>query len=208
LFSEPGSNRITAKYHRRLFEHYLQHVLDYDKPRHPLWGQLNELYEASTGSFIDGYALSLAVAVEGLVQREFPGLGGLTPQQKHQVKAAQEHMKLWNGDVKLKQRIEGAISQLHYSRAGDKLRALVNSGAISEEMNTAWRKLRNALAHGSSPKGGRFVELLYRVKVLFYHLIFHAIGYKGPYMDYGSLGWPVKWYPNQRKKMGRVGRAG
>ncbi len=196
-FSEPGSNRATTKYHRRLFERYLRHIIEYNKQRHPLWGQLNELYEASSGRFIDGYALALVVAIEAFVEREFPNLGKLTSRQELQLKDAKKHMKEWAGNEELKNRIEGSISQLHCSRAGDKLRALVKSGAITKEQMVTWTTLRNALVHGATPKNDAFADLLYRAKVLFYHLVFHAIGYKGYYTDYSTKGWPLKWYPNR-----------
>jgi hypothetical protein len=32
------------------------------------------------------------------------------------------------------------------------------------------------------------------VQVLFYRLVFHAIGYRGPYTDYSSLEWPTRQY--------------
>ncbi len=35
------------------------------------------------------------------------------------------------------------------------------------------------------------------VEVLFYHLIFHVIGYEGPYTDYASPGCPVRRYPKE-----------
>ncbi len=39
-----------------------------------------------------------------------------------------------------------------------------------------------------------FLELSNKVLILFYHLIFFAIGYQGKYTDYSTIGWPVKDY--------------
>ena len=67
-----------AQVFRRLFAKYLYHVIDYDQPLHPLWAQLNAIYEASSGLFIDAHALTLTVAIESIVSSEFSHLGKLT----------------------------------------------------------------------------------------------------------------------------------
>jgi hypothetical protein len=83
-------------------------------------------------------------------------------------------------------------------RAGDRLKVLIQANAITEQQYEAWKKLRNRSAHGNQNDGlshQKFMNLLTEVEVLFYHLIFHAIRYKGLYVDYSAAGWTTKEYP-------------
>lgn len=187
-----------AQVFRRLFEKYLQHVINYDQPLHPLWSQLNAIYEASNGTFIDAHALTLAVAIESLLSIEFASLGELTSEDKNAIEEALNYVENWNGKEGIKKRIKGSINGLYSIRADDKMRILVDIGAITEEQQQAWKKLRNTNVHDYQThklKHNKFVNLIFKVNVLFYHLIFYAINYKGEYMDVSELGFPIKQYP-------------
>lgn len=39
-------------------------------------------------------------------------------------------------------------------------------------------------------------------EVLFYHLLFRALGYADPYLDYSTEGWPLREYPDKRWQSG------
>jgi hypothetical protein len=196
--TDPRTGKLTIAYHRKLFERYLKHTLGYEKKRHHLWGQLNAVYEASAGSFIDAKALALAVAIESLLGSEFPDLGRPTKKEKEVIKKAQKYIDAWDGEQEIKKRIQGSVGQLFQPRALDKMRKLAELGAITDDQWRAWKKLRDPSAHSyqSTPfTPDKFVDLVQRNEVLLYHLIFHAIGYKGPYMDFSSPDWPIKEYP-------------
>lgn len=192
------TNKITTIHHRNLFERYLKHVINHGQPRHPLWAQLNAVYEASDAMFIDAHTLTLTVAIESLLSIEFPNLGKPSKKELKAIQAAKEYFENWEGDIGTKNRIKGSIDSLSQPRAGDKMKALVKVNAITKKQWKAWQKIRNASAHAYQNNNlthQKFINLLAEVEVLFYHLVFHTIGYKGKYMDYSSLGWPLKQYP-------------
>lgn len=192
-----------AEVFRRLFVKYLQHIINYDQPLHPLWAQLNAIYEASSGMFIDTHALTLAVAIESIVSSEFSNLGKLTQKEKDSVQKALEYIDDWNDDTGIKDRIKGSVNALLQPRVGDKMKALEKVGAITKAQTKAWQNLRNKSAHSyqtHNSKNSKFVERIFQINVLFYHLIFYAIGYKGPYMDVSETGFPIKQYPSRENK--------
>jgi hypothetical protein len=198
---DPKTHKLTTIYHQRLFEHYLKHVIRFDQMRHTLWGQVIAVHQASTAAFIDAQALTLAVAIESLLGSEFPDMGKPTKRDIKEIQKAQEYLEGWNGNQRIKDRIKGSVSQLLQSRATDKMRELVKKGSITEDQSKAWQRLRNASTHSfqaSSIPPEEFGDLLQQVEVLFYHLIFLAIGYRGPYIDFSTPGWPIKNYPTMK----------
>ncbi len=191
-----------AQVFRRLFAKYLQYTINYDQPLHPFWAQLNAIYEASSGMFIDAHALTLTVAIESIVSIEFAHLGKLTNKEKYAIQKALKYVDNWKDNTGTKERIQGSIKALLQSRVGDKMKALEKAGAITKAQSKAWQNLRNKSAHSfqaHNSKNSKFVELIFQINVLFYHLIFYAIGYKGPYMDVSVLGFQIKQYPPCKK---------
>jgi len=199
-FSHPKTGKLTAEPYRKLFDKYLAYTLPYKKRQHPLWGQLNAAYEASAGTFINSQALTLAVAIESILGSEFPDLGKPSTTECEEIDAAIKYWDAWNGTPGLKERIEGSIRQLKQSRAGDKMRVLAKRGAITAEAAKAWQKLRNANVHAYQRPSGHLRQLLSIVQTLFYQLVFYAIGYRGCYHDYGTLGWPLRQYPPSKEE--------
>lgn len=60
-----------------------------------------------------------------------------------------------------------------------------------------WNSLRNHWVHRKPPENWGHVEttsVADCVLTLFHHLIFHLIGYGGPYIDYSTEGWPEQYY--------------
>jgi len=188
-----------AQVFRRLFAKYLQHIISYDQPLHPLWAQLNAIYEASSGMFIDAHALTLAVAIESTVSSEFAHLGQLTKSEKDAMQKALGYIESWDDDTGIKVRIIKSVESFSNPNVSDKMKALMKVGAITKKQWDAWKNLRNKSAHSyqaHNSKNSRFVKSIFQINVLFYHLIFYAIGYEGPYMDVGELDFPIKQYPS------------
>ncbi|MBC1235567.1 hypothetical protein [Nostoc sp. 2RC] len=188
-----------AQVFRRLFAKYLQHIINYEQPLHPLWAQLNAIYEASSGMFIDAHALTLTVAIESIVSSEFSQLGKLNNKEEEAVQKALEYIDGWNDSTGIKERIKGSINAMRQPRVGDKMKALEKAGAITNTQAKAWQNLRNTSAHSyqaHNSKNSKFVKSIFQINVLFYHLIFYAIGYQGPYMDVSEIGFPIKQYPS------------
>lgn len=199
-FSHPKTGKHTTEPYRKLFDKYLAYTLPYKKRQHPLWGQLNAVYEASAGTFINSQALTLAVAIESILGSEFPDLGKPSTRECKEIDAAIKYWDAWNGGTDLKKRIEGSIRSLKLSRADDKMRVLAKRGAITAEAAKAWHNLRNANVHAYQRPSGHLRQLLGIVQTLFYQLVFYAIGYRGYYRDYGTLGQPRRQYPHSKEE--------
>ncbi len=75
----------------------------------------------------------------------------------------------------------------------------LSDGAIADTGLKAWKKLRNAAAHGdwSSRRSNyqEWIEQIGAVRTLFHQLIFRLIGYTGTYTDYGTRGYLLGRYP-------------
>jgi hypothetical protein len=117
---------------------------------------------------------------------------------KRDVQSLCDWIRAWRGPEELRLRAIGAISNLGQARAGDILLELVRKGAVTKQQYDAWKRLRNRSTHEyqllrSNPDQLR--ELLPHIQVLFYRLVFHVIGYSGPYTDYSSPDWPMRRYP-------------
>jgi hypothetical protein len=199
-FTKAGSNRITAEPYRKLFERFLSYTLPYQKRQHPLWGQLNALYESSAGAFINSQALTLVVAIESVLGSEFTSLGKPSSKELKEIEAAIEYWDAWGGSPEMKKRIARSIEPLKQSRAGDKMRALAKKGAITAEAANAWQKLRNISVHAYQHPSKNLRKTLGTVRTLFYEIVFCAIGYRGHYQDYGTPGWPLRHYPPSKKE--------
>jgi hypothetical protein len=194
--SGPGTNRITSRHHRRLFERFLLHGISCGARVHSVSGQLAAIREASTARYIDAYALTMTVAVESLAFSDMH-VRVRRPTER-QIDSLLGWIRDWRGSEDLKKRAHGAVANLGKTRAGDILLNLVRKSVITKQQYDAWQKLRNRSAHEYQLRRGnpnQLRELLPIVQVLFYRMVFHAIGYRGPYTDYSSPGWPIRQHP-------------
>jgi hypothetical protein len=92
-------------------------------------------------------------------------------------------------DSSIKKRLLGALGQMTDPRAKDRLYALANDRLICKRHIKAWEKLRNSSAHATDFEDAQlqdFLDKLHAVYVLFYQLIFLAIGYTGEYVDFSD----------------------
>lgn len=186
----------------RLFGLYLAHILPY-KPAegegwlHPLSERIELLIEASCAS-VDVEGLVLGVAVEDVLRTEFKELGTPSPEMQTEIDRAMTLIADSDLRPELKKRIRSAVGNMKSARAEDRLRSLVDAGAIMLEQVESWRNLRNFFAHShrfnERKDSQELLDLCGKVLVLFYHLIFWRIGYCGSYTDYGSEGYPTRQY--------------
>jgi len=105
-----------------------------------------------------------------------------------------------NFDSQFWRRLCGLLGMMRQPSAKDRLRHLVKTGVITETQMKDWDSLRHPSAHGgrsAEVPRQEVVDLLFRVLVLFHHLVFAAIGYAGEYTDYGTHGWPTRSYPSK-----------
>jgi len=97
--------------------------------------------------------------------------------------------------------VEGLLKdEYHMKKKCERsLKRLAVSSIVRQQDITAWRQIRQSAAHGMRGEtefSQENCQKLFRVLVLFYHLIFSRIGYKGKYTDYGEFGFPAKNYPS------------
>ena len=77
-----------------------------------------------------------------------------------------------------------------------KLGPLVGRRGAGEQRKD-WDQLRNKYAHGGHLREEylqQALDIKDSVLVLFYHLIFFAIGYRGKFADYSKTDWPIQEY--------------
>ncbi|MET4356425.1 hypothetical protein ABIC08_006388 [Bradyrhizobium sp. RT9b] len=188
----------------QLFDSYLGYILRETKS--PYWNtcsnHLHNALEASANS-MDAWAIGLGVAVEGVV--------GLLPyalpkEQKAKMKELQKFItKQVNESETHKEsgnRIQGLVAGLTAVRAIDRMVWLTQQGGTESAYVDAWKSLRNRGVHPTTGKTDiasldyqKYIDELHKVGVLLYHIVFHLIGYCGPFTDYGGRGFPERPYP-------------
>lgn len=182
-----------------LYDKYLGHILSYDEvdKYHPLSVFVRRAIQGSTGS-IETESLEIGVSVEGIVHTEFANVGVLSKDETKVLENARRIIEESKIADRFKRRIMGAINSWQEPSATDRLLCLIKSGVINRAEYEAWKKLRHPSSHGRLPNlrdFQEFVDLCHTATVLFYKLIFHAIGYEGKYTDYSTRDWPEKDYP-------------
>jgi hypothetical protein len=188
----------------QLFDCYLGYILR--ETNGPYWNpcsnHLHNALEASANS-MDAWAIGLGVAVEGVA-----GMisYSLPKEQKTKLKALQKFIvqqvnesETYKGSGS---RIQGLVGGLTSIRAIDKMIWLAQQGGTDSAYVEAWKSLRNRGVHPTTGKIDiasldyqRYIDELHKVGVLLYHIVFHLIGYSGPYTDYGARGFPAEDYP-------------
>ena len=180
-----------------LFSKYLQYVLEYeDVSWHPLFRWINSVFKSGEAS-IEAEGLTLSVSIEGLLKQFF--LKKELPNEDFEQKRSEALRIICNSamDKDFKKRFNGFIGNMKAIQAKDCLYALRASEVIENKLVNSWNELRNPSTHGELVEEKELQIYLDRcasVLVLFYHLIFLAIGYTGNYTDYSSYGYPIKTF--------------
>ncbi len=184
-----------------LFDRYFSHILDHGEERyHPITDQLYALTETARAS-LDARALTLAVAIEALLNDGYAEVGQTSEVTVKQVDQAIQAVRASGIGADTVARLEGAMKLVRQASAYGKLKALVSLGATTVNLIKAWRQLRNRWAHGAKPESWdaqKVVDHYFDALTLFYHLMFHLVGYRGKYRDYSTPGWPQAEYPPAR----------
>ncbi|MDT8389017.1 MAG: hypothetical protein RRC34_00725 [Lentisphaeria bacterium] len=166
----------------------------------PLVKNVNHLIHAG-GSTPEAFSLALVTGLEGVLHYAVP-----SPQPDSEFEAAvdrtRQHIKSGRAaqtlEITKKQwdRIDRAIGRLATPNAQKsaerKLAAMEAEGVVTEKEIKAWQYFRNPAVH---PGGGHGKTEEkhdpWSVNVLFHKLVFHAIGYTGPYSDWSQPGPPL-----------------
>ncbi|MEQ8249417.1 MAG: hypothetical protein RID42_17215 [Alphaproteobacteria bacterium] len=173
-------------------------------------GYLHMAHEASANS-LDAWAMGLGVAVEGLASlinfEQDAEESNKRAEEKARLKELQNFIvdRVSNQDAfsEFTERVRGLVAGLTSVRAIDRMRWLSSLDKIDPSHIEAWRRLRNSSVHPKS-RGEvdiasvdfqKMIDEVHCVTVLLYHIVFHIIGYSGPYTDYATRNFPVKNYP-------------
>jgi hypothetical protein len=164
---------------------------------HPISVQVLSVCNASM-STIEAEATALCIAVESILNLVHESDYRLSPGEREWIDSAVASLDSCGCPDTLKQRVEGVMRNLNDVSAAMRLGELADLGVITHDQIGAWKRVRNRLLHGKSFASlplQTFLDLMYTVRVLVHHLVFHAIGYRGKYTDYASPGWPTREYP-------------
>lgn len=150
--------------------------------------------------------LVVGVEVEGILADYYSTLVTPTEQMKQSVDEVTRLVDVYirgggtGIDSNSLARIQSALGRLKdTTSARNKLKELASQSVIRSVDVEAWEFVRNKTAHAVASETGITQDNSLRqdrVLVLFYHLVFHLIGYHGKYTDYGELGCPIKSYPS------------
>ena len=185
-------------YISNMFARYLGFVLqDTQQGQHPLSTQVRGVL-GSAQAPLEEQALVLAVAVESLLGTFYEDAVSVSPATAAAVDNLLGFLKTWKDDPTVQKRALGAIELIKTVRAGDQLKALVEGGVVRQSGCSEWKSLRHSVAHGDWHMVDDLQDMIDRighVRVLFYQLVFHLIGYSGKQTDYGTRDWPLVDYP-------------
>lgn len=184
-----------------LFDQYLQFVVAQAEPDH--WHAVTYHVHnavASSANSLDAWAVGISVAVEGLVYLveipENPGDKALIARLRGWLaQQMQSHTEF----AALSARVDGRLNGMGTPSIKDRLHHLAQANIVTADYARAWGRLRNTHVHPkpvdlSAVDRDQFqktIDRLFKVTTLMYELVFHLIGYTGPYQDFGSTGFRV-----------------
>ena len=175
-----------------LFDRYLTYALPYrEELYHPVFGLFHSIIESGAAS-LEAEMLASSVGIEALLKEAFGYFGQPTETLSHEIKAVRKGICGMSITPSMKQRVLGSLSSMLSLSPKDQLYAMKNAGLIEERLIKAWGKLRNKAAHGTiidPTEIENYVRLCDSNIVLFYQLLFLAIGYSGVYTDYSTVGY-------------------
>ncbi|MCX5830069.1 MAG: hypothetical protein NTV58_19030 [Deltaproteobacteria bacterium] len=179
-----------------LFGKFLNHTKQYDKLLwHPIFRWIRAVIES--GYSLDAESLMLSVAIEGLIRERFNNLDYRNAELQSQINKARCVITRSELEPDFKNRIFSLLGNMLKPRAKDSLHILKDQNLLDVRLLEEYSKLRNSSAHGELADSSKFQVHLDRcaaVLVLFYHLVFIAINYSGPYTDYSSRNYPEKGF--------------
>lgn len=180
-------------------EKYLMTVENPYSDLYGFWHKVNRAWQAD----IENAALSVGVAIEGLLSSYFRELGLPDGEITKQAHAALEILNGVEFGERIKGRILGSISGLlNNSSPKGVLYNLAQKGVFNKSVVDQWVKLRNKSVHpdklNEDPRAfQKYIDLIYSCIAIFYILIFLIIKYDGKYLDYSENEWPEKTFKEE-----------
>ena len=148
-----------------------------------------ELILTSKGT-LQGFLISLALYIEFCINHIFSSASDKIAEEdeyKKNVNDLVQHVSIWQGDDRIRDRAKGLLSMLHTPSLSKRMDALIEQGVISELQKKIWKKARPYLAHGNVidfTKEEEFWHFHNHLISMVYRLTFRIIGYKGFVLDY------------------------
>ena len=192
----PLSSDSHVKDYWIIFGKYLAYHLETCDEQNISIGALIRAVQFAGKSALEVEALTLSVSVESLLKEEFGNILEKDELLIEQITKLKSLIKNTGElDKNFKKRIKGLLGGMPNPRAIDFLYWMRNQGLLEEDLVKAYGDLRNRAAHGEGVNWADIQVHINRcasVLVLFYQLIFLAIGYTGKYVDYGTYNYPVR----------------
>lgn len=188
----------------KLFESYFNYACANadGKDFAPLSSKLGGLFTLK-GVWLDTIVLLLGVAVESVLSEDvFKTIGKPQMGLLEDIKKLVDTVKQAPVEQSLVTRVVNAVGNMKTNSAADKLHALIEVGALEEEDRKAWKRLRNASAHGTfevDPEGMQHLfDDVFRLTTIIYKLVFLQIGYCGKYSNRAARGWRVDQFDSTK----------
>jgi hypothetical protein len=175
----------------RLYGAYFEHIMNWEG-RMPC--PLTAFHESVLSSGMEPsppevFALTVCVAIEGIADHLPDAIIDRPSSYDGQIDALKNHVIRSTEYRDVENRVLGLLGMMSDVGGRDKLEELANREVIGRKEVKAWKRLRNASAHGDrahSPASGKWWLDLWHVVDLFHKLILQTIGYDGAYIAYHS----------------------
>lgn len=182
-----------------LFPRYFRLMKQYQTIKsNPIANNVYGLLETASAT-LEARCLSTVVAVESLLHEspygEYANSSNEWIQEVEQLEIILENQTL---SKRMQERLKGTFGMWKKENPTAILKQLAKDGIVRDCDVNAWKKVRNRAAHGTQLDNDPetlFNDYLH-ILVLFYHLIFHMIGYHGPYIDYVDINHAIETYQN------------
>lgn len=169
---------------------------------HPCSAHLAHARQASANS-LEAWEVGLSVAVEGIANL----IPAEAPSETVDYRELRNELTAWlrerGSPESLVNRIGGMLAGLEMVRPRDRMMGLVDRGAVSKDGIAAWVRVRNTAVHTRQIMSSdledselqRRFDQLHRVYRLMHGMVFHLIGYSGPYSNYAERGFLDAVFP-------------
>jgi hypothetical protein len=146
---------------------------------------------------VEAEGLTLSVAIEGLLNENFSNLASQNDDFGKNLSEAKTIICSSQINPEIKKRLNGFMGAMQKPRGKDHLYFLRDANLIQNDLIESWEKLRNPSAHGDYDVADwrdvqKYIDRCSSALVLFYQLIFLAIGYQGKFTDYSKEGFPTE----------------
>lgn len=172
---------------------YIETIKSAHSDFYSYWYKINRSYQAG----IETSALSLTVAIEGIVKKKFLQFGKVDELTLTKINQAKRSIKSTKIKSEIKSRLLSLNGQLKNPTIKSALKGLYSNGCIEEIHLDGWVKLRNQSAHADDMENTItaqqiLIDNYFVCLTLFYMLFLSNINYDGPYTCFHIRGWPTK----------------